>query len=303
MANRNQQIVKIAPGHKAMFWPECRKGGYICVGWDETGPLTEYRTVGELRESYFAKHYSAAKATAKANELWTLRGLRTGDVVVANNGITEILAIGEVQPPGYKWDKARKEFKHTVRVDWDTSYQQRLNSTKYRWWSMVTVARLEKEELRAFRSKQQDFGKFATSAPEEDEAISEPERTHRSLLDRRGQARFRKRLLAAYAGQRAVTRCIADAVLEAAHINPWCIQANNRLENGLLLRSDIHTLFDRRLISVDPTTMAICVSPQLSGTEYEGYAGNRLRVPRSQTERPSNRRLAEHFERFNENSR
>jgi len=34
-------------------------------------------------------------------------------------------------------------------------------------------------------------------------------------------------------------------VLQAAHLRPVTLDGENRVDNGLLLRSDVHTLFDR----------------------------------------------------------
>src|ERR1700722_13744752 len=55
-----------------------------------------------------------------------------------------------------------------------------------------------------------------------------------------------------------LTRCLRNRVqaipwvLEAAHITPYMGASTNSLLNGLLLRADIHTLFNLGLISIDP---------------------------------------------------
>ena len=49
-------------------------------------------------------------------------------------------------------------------------------------------------------------------------------------------------------------------VLEAAHINAYAHGGPHQLSNGLLLRSDLHTLFDRGYITVDPSEAKIVVS-------------------------------------------
>jgi len=55
----------------------------------------------------------------------------------------------------------------------------------------------------------------------------------------------------AYERRCAITGCTIDHVLEAAHISPYLGEHTNHVTNGLLLRADIHTLFDRGLIKVD----------------------------------------------------
>lgn len=55
----------------------------------------------------------------------------------------------------------------------------------------------------------------------------------------------------AYERRCAVTGCTVEAVLEAAHISPYRGDHTNDVTNGLLLRADIHTMFDCGLIKVD----------------------------------------------------
>ena len=144
----SKRVTKIAPGPGAKFWAECLEGGYICVGWDEVGDLLEYDDYDDFairfRERFEAKYDSnQAKIAAKANELWTLRQLEAGDVVVANKGMSEVLAVGEVIESGYEWRPERDEYKHTVNVAWDTSYAGRIPEQKN--WAFVTVADVSPE--------------------------------------------------------------------------------------------------------------------------------------------------------------
>lgn len=68
--------------------------------------------------------------------------------------------------------------------------------------------------------------------------------TLQAIKTRRGQPEFRKSLIAAYQGQCCVTGCAVESVLEAAHIIPHAQESDYKVTNGLLLRADIHTLYD-----------------------------------------------------------
>lgn len=68
---------------------------------------------------------------------------------------------------------------------------------------------------------------------------------------RQGQPIFRAQLLETYGRKCAITGCEVEDVLEAAHIVPYQGPQTNDVTNGLLLRADIHTLFDRGLIRID----------------------------------------------------
>jgi hypothetical protein len=119
------------------------------------------------------------------------------------------------------------------------------------------------------RARYQDFGEAPNDDPTE-------LRTFAAKV-RRGQYRFRANLMKLYHGRCAITACPVDAVLEACHIWEHTSSGINQSENGLLLRSDIHCLFDAGLISIEPDSLAVCVSTTLMGTEYWSYHGKTLR--------------------------
>ena len=126
-------------------------------------------------------------------------------------------------------------------------------------------------------------------------AISDArERTLSSIVRRRGQPTFRRRLLAAYKGRCAVSGCCFEPVLDAAHIVPYNGKATNHPGNGLLLRTDLHTLFDLKLVAIDIETMSLLVSPSLAGTCYEEYGGRPINIPDDPRRRPSRMALSRH---------
>ena len=113
------------------------------------------------------------------------------------------------------------------------------------------------------------------------------ERISTHIAKRRGQKRFREKLLSAYKGKCAITKCETVDVLEAAHILPYKGPETNHIQNGIILRSDIHVLFDLGLLSIDCETLCVKVSRKLFGTEYENYSGIRIILPDNIFEHPS----------------
>ena len=71
------------------------------------------------------------------------------------------------------------------------------------------------------------------------------------ILARRGQKKFRNGLIKRYGSICLITGCKIIDLIEAAHIIPFKLEKFHNLDNGLLLRSDIHTLFDLNLIGID----------------------------------------------------
>jgi len=115
---------------------------------------------------------------------------------------------------------------------------------------------------------------------------------------RRGQTQFRESLIGAYAGQCAVTRSGIVDLLEAAHIAPHAQGTNYRISNGLLLRADIHTLFDLHLLSIDDR-YRIHLSRLIDTSEYLRYRGKELlALPTGISDLPSRENLRARHERF-----
>lgn len=93
---------------------------------------------------------------------------------------------------------------------------------------------------------------------------------------RQGQSSFRAAMLERYGAQCVITGCRIDTLLEAAHIIPYRGDQSHDELNGLLLRVDIHRLFDAHLISIDPKTLTVELAYALSDETYQDLQGKRL---------------------------
>lgn len=148
----------------------------------------------------------------------------------------------------------------------------------------LSVLKTELENAERFAEKDRDFD-FINESDARD-------RISRSIVLRRGQRAFRRALIEAYEGACAVTGCTALDVLEAAHIVPYRGEHTNRVENGLLLRADIHTLFDLGHIWIEQGI--IHIANHLRGTEYSELSNRSLRLPQKKSLHPSADALAHH---------
>ena len=117
------------------------------------------------------------------------------------------------------------------------------------------------------------------------------------IVRREGQPAFREKLLNAYARTCALTGCTVEALLEAAHIVPYQGVHTNTVQNGLLLRTDLHKLFDLHLLRIDPHTQIIDVHESLIESEYASYVGRRIRQPMHSSLAPSTEALTHHAQR------
>ena len=123
------------------------------------------------------------------------------------------------------------------------------------------------------------------------------------VLPRLGQGSFRVLVTDAYARRCAVSGERTLPVLQAAHIKPYAAGGEHQLSNGILLRSDLHTLFDKGYLGIDPKAMRILVSSRIreqfeNGREYYSLEGKTLRSPGDPAAVPAYENLAYHAEKI-----
>ncbi|HEY9823975.1 MAG TPA: HNH endonuclease [Stenomitos sp.] len=100
----------------------------------------------------------------------------------------------------------------------------------------------------------------------------------RQIKERRGQQKFRQALIQFYDSRCVITDCDIVDILEAAHISPYSVDYSNSVTNGLLLRSDIHTLFDLNLLGINPNSLTVYLHPDIQKGEYKKYKGVSLPI-------------------------
>jgi hypothetical protein len=132
----------------------------------------------------------------------------------------------------------------------------------------------------------------------QDSIIEERRRVLRAIAQRRGQRRFRNRLIERYGCACQISTCPYPGLVEAAHIRPYAISSDNGARNGLLLRSDLHTLFDLGLLGIDPNSLKVHLAAALTGAGYDQFEGAILQT--NGTSGPSSSALRERWAFFSE---
>ncbi len=120
------------------------------------------------------------------------------------------------------------------------------------------------------------------------------------FLPRLGQGSFRVIVTDAYQRRCAITREKTLPALEAAHIRAFKDKGPNRIDNGLLLRSDIHRLFDSGYVTVT-TDHHFEVSNRIkeefdNGEHYRIFHGHKIHMPSNPQFKPSPKFLSWHNE-------
>ena len=133
---------------------------------------------------------------------------------------------------------------------------------------------------------------FATSAqltpppPDVTDDVGDPDlsagdtrnKVLRAITLRRGQSKFRKGLSDRYGPVCMISGCTIFAIVEAAHIWEYQGEASNNVKNGLLLRADLHTLFDLNLLAVHPETLKVHLHPSVTDAAYTAFSGRIIRT-------------------------
>ena len=159
--------------------------------------------------------------------------------------------------------------------------------------SSYSFKRFESLELNAIEQKQsgRDDDDFVPSD------VDSRDFAQREVALRPWQGQFRDTLFERYGARCCISECAVAEALEAAHITPFTGEQSNDPRNGLVLRSDLHTLFDRYLFGIDPVALRVSLSNVLAvDPSYQGFDGRELAIGSHHT--PSRRALDMHWRKF-----
>jgi putative restriction endonuclease len=117
---------------------------------------------------------------------------------------------------------------------------------------------------------------------------------------RLGQGAFRVAVTDAYDRACAITGEHSLPALEAAHIRPFALEGPHTVNNGLLLRADLHRLFEQGYITID-ADYRLDVSDRLradysNGKTYYPLRGAHVALPKAIEEQPDRDLLRWHHE-------
>jgi len=117
-------------------------------------------------------------------------------------------------------------------------------------------------------------------------------------LPRLGQGTFRVMVTEAYNWRCSITKERTLPALDAAHIKPYSENGMHAVNNGVLLRRDLHALFDKGYVTITPS-FKLEVSRRIreeyeNGRDYYGFHGMTMTLPIKYTDYPSSEYLEWH---------
>jgi hypothetical protein len=288
------------------LWDDCRQ---LSVAAIEYGPVDDIdlsqHPVGQPKNAWS----QLEPMQQKCLRLF-VGEMKEGDLIYVKEGPT-IVGKGIVTGP-YQFDKQGRikskrtgaYWRHQRPVQWIPEFPE--VRFQFGTQQIATVKQLTDEEVARF---EQALGPSWLSADEADRSGSNDDSNYvpqegdrrkiveRQIRERRGQQQFRDALRERYGDRCLVTGCEVLAVLEAAHIKPYRGGDDNHAENGLLLRADIHTVFDLNLMGIEPERLQVELHPDLAKDKsYANLAGITLRCEHDN--RPSSDALRLRYEEF-----
>jgi putative restriction endonuclease len=117
-------------------------------------------------------------------------------------------------------------------------------------------------------------------------------------LPRLGQGSFRVLVTDAYERRCAITNERTLPALDAAHIKPYSESGQHIVKNGILMRRDLHALFDKGYVTITPS-MQVEVSRRIkeefeNGRDYYRLQGSKIQLPANPANYPSREYLDWH---------
>ncbi len=187
--------------------------------------------------------------------------------------------------PREAWIPSPPDFKlNTVQ---GKGYDSEVGAGRALWEAVV-------ERIELFLPSSLEPGK-ATTAAVESHGFGKPQ----IVLPRLGQGLFRVLLTDAYERRCSISGERTLPVLEAAHIKPYSVVQRHEISNGLLMRSDLHRLFDEGYMTLDPHDRRVVVSKRIraefeNGKDYYKLEGQAVREPSQLWARPTAENIEYH---------
>ena len=159
---------------------------------------------------------------------------------------------------------------------------------------MSSIRELDFVKTKAFMEQRFKFGDFFWGEKQSQSRM--PGGSKVVLMKQRiGQSKFRNHLLNKYGNVCAISGTNPAEILEAAHLYRYSEKEVHDPEGGLLFRRDLHTLFDRWMLTIDPNELTVHISPTLiQYPDISKYQGAEIKVPKDLT--PKRDYLKAHFD-------
>ncbi len=116
---KNRRYWLIAPGEGARKWDQWTETNLAALGWDEIGDFNAFATKAEIQQALEAAYPGDRSKVQAAYMVWSFsKVMKTGDVVFAKLGKSEVIGWGVVDGP-LSFNPELEEYQNVVPVIWE----------------------------------------------------------------------------------------------------------------------------------------------------------------------------------------
>ena len=127
-------------------------------------------------------------------------------------------------------------------------------------------------------------------------STSKKKTSHLSTM-REGQAQFKLDVSRAYDYKCCISGEKTPELLQAAHIQAYISKESNHIQNGLLLRIDLHKMYDSGLLTIDDSYQ-VHISKKVTSPDYTMFDGIIISLPTDASKHPSKDAIKEKMKEF-----
>lgn len=171
------------------------------------------------------------------------------------------------------WGQVRSDLKANINPGWVYPFSPAQEEVLASYFTSSVAEKVLERLVQDSESTSADIDRLDLHVLTDDQR----ELVEKLVRVREGQGAFRRTLLAVYDGC-AVTGTRLDAALDAAHITSYKGLASHDVRNGLILRKDIHRLFDLNLLTMEDDG-TVRVAPEVTEPVYRELDGLSARLP------------------------
>ncbi|WP_085952445.1 HNH endonuclease [Caenispirillum salinarum] len=241
------------------YWDSFISEGVMRIGWNGTDDFSSFCSPEELKQHVRSKGYNRGGAKSCVDFMFEVR---PGDLVVTRDHSRQRAAVGVVESR-YYFQPRVEGYRHFRQVSWAEVSPENLPS------GLPRIAGFSR--LRHTREAVLALAETACTADGLEERPFE-------LARRRMRSRlFRCIAIRYWGGACALSGCSAEVALEACHIHPVSEGGCDFVQNSIILRADLHALFDAGLLTFRSDGVAIFHSS--ISRDYQELDGKRIDVP------------------------
>ena len=189
---------------------------------------------------------------------------------------SEIRAVGRAAGPAKEKTDWSPRKSLTIKWDWELTKKLQKHPIPFSAHRQMIPVAVRRANPKTIKILEAWLGKKPSQKTKSHTKLSSRVKFRTTEIEvRQGQPEFRLQLLALYDNRCVISGCETRDALQAAHIKSVSDGGSHDLRNGLILRADLHNLFDRGLITISKSGI-VSIDSVITENNYRKYNGKKL---------------------------